>query len=122
MKSRISKYHGISDVHFPINGNMVHYHIKSNKIKKTDLARDLDILPGTLNKYFKKDSLQFGVLWRLSKTLNHNFLAQMSEFLQIPFETQAEKKLKAELDQKNELIKKMEIQLEILKEMNGRRQ
>src|SRR5262245_52824354 len=100
------KYQSIREEHYPINGNMVHYYIQSNKCSKVQLAKDLGIAPNTLSQYFKQDSLQFGVLWRLSKALNHNFPAQMSEYLQIPFETQTEKQLKAQLAERDELIKK----------------
>ncbi|MBF4471079.1 transcriptional regulator [Flavobacterium sp. HJJ] len=113
MTSNKPKYQAINEEHYPINGNMIKYHLSSNKLNKTQVAKDMNILPTTLYKYFKQDSLQLGILWKLSKAVNHNFLAQMSEYLQIPFETQAEKKLKAQLAEKNELINKMEVLLAI---------
>lgn len=120
MKINQCKHQSIADEHFPINGNMVKYYLSSNKINGIQVAKDLNIRSSTLYHYYKQNSLQLGILWRLSKVLNHNFLAQMSEYLQIPFETQTEKKLKAELEEKNELIKKMEIQMELCEKMMAR--
>ena len=117
MQTSKPKYLYISDEHYPLNGNLIKYYLTSNNLNKTQLAKNLGILPTTLYQYFKQDSLQFGVLWRLSKALNHNFPAQMSEFLQIPFETQNEKKLKATLAEKYSLIREMEIELKILREL-----
>ncbi|MES2575931.1 MAG: transcriptional regulator [Bacteroidota bacterium] len=114
------KHQSITDEHYPRNGNMIKYYLSSNKISGAQIAKDLNILPTTLYHYYKQDSLQLGILWRLSKVMNHNFLAQMSEYLQIPFETQVEKKLKAELAERNELIRKMEIQMEIYEKMVSR--
>ncbi|MGM8363194.1 hypothetical protein ACSV4D_14875, partial [Flavobacterium sp. ARAG 55.4] len=73
--------------------------------------------PKGLRDYFKKDSLQFAVLWKLSLVLKHNFLAQLGEYLPYRFETLQEKALKTELADKNDYIQKLEIQLETLKEM-----
>ncbi|MGM8362264.1 hypothetical protein ACSV4D_10150, partial [Flavobacterium sp. ARAG 55.4] len=73
--------------------------------------------PKGLRDYFKKDSLQFAVLWKLSLVLKHNFLAQLGEYLPYRFETLQEKALKKELDEKNAYIQKLEIQLETLREM-----
>src|SRR6478609_2729274 len=105
------------DKGYPRVGNLVHYHILEQKIKKADISRALDIIPTSLNDYFKKDTLQFAILWKLSHAMKHNFLAQLGEFLPYHFETESETALKKELAEKNERIKKMEIQLEAFREM-----
>ena len=102
---------------YPLIGNFIHYHIVQNKIKKVDVAHGLYILPTSLNDYFKKDSLQFAVLWKLSLLLKHNFIAQLGEYLPYRFETIREKALKEQLAEKDALIQKMEIQLESFREI-----
>lgn len=55
-------------------------------------------------------------LWKLSLVLKHNFVAQLGEYLPYRFETIREKALKQELVEKNAIIQKMEIQLEVFRE------
>ncbi|MBA0883168.1 hypothetical protein [Flavobacterium undicola] len=77
----------------------------------------MGIAPKGLRAYFKKDTLQFAVLWKLSLVLKHIFLAQLGEYLLYRFETIQEKALKKELAKKNDYIQKLEIQLETLREI-----
>lgn len=103
---------------YPLVGNFIHYHISQQTKTKTEIAQALGILPKGLGEYFKRDTLQFAVLWKLSLVLKHNFIAQLGEYLPYRFETIREKALKEELAQKVALIHKMEIQLETFREMN----
>ena len=118
MISNSNKYRKNLGEQYPAIGNFIHYHIIQNKIKKADVSQSLGILPTGLNGYFKRNSLQFAILWKLSMIMKHNFIAQLGEYLPYRFETKLEKSLKEELAQKNALIQKMEIQLETLREMN----
>ena len=117
MISNSSKYKKGLEEHYPATGNFIHYHIIQNKIKKADVANALGILPTGLNKYFKRDSLQFAILWKLSMVMKHNFIAQLGEYLPYRFETIREKALKEELAQKEAIIQKMEIQMETMREL-----
>ncbi|REG94169.1 transcriptional regulator [Flavobacterium aquicola] len=117
MKSNAREYKKDLGNRYPLIGNFIHYHIYHNKIKKADVSRALHILPSGLNEYFKKDSLQFAILWKLSMALEHNFIAQLGEYLPYRFETIKEKELKKELAEKEAIIHKMEIQMETMKEM-----
>jgi hypothetical protein len=49
--------------------------------------------------------------------MKHNFIAQLGEYLPYRFESLREKALQQELAQKVALIEKMEIQLEVYREM-----
>ncbi|PKB17562.1 hypothetical protein [Flavobacterium sp. 5] len=118
MTSSSNKYKKNLGDNYPSIGNFIHYHIIQHKIKKGDLARTLQILPTGLNDYYKRDSLQFAILWKLSHAMKHNFIAQLGEYLPYRFESIREKALKEELAQKDALILKMEIQLEAFREMN----
>jgi len=105
------KYLEKSDDGHPALGNFVHWYILELKLKKKAIADELNIIPTTLNQYFKKQSLQFGVLWRLSKAMEFNLVMALGEYLNIPFETKTEKELRAELAEKEERIKALEMEL-----------
>ena len=100
-------------------GNLIAWIIQENKIKKKDVSNALQILPTTLNQYFKQPSVQTAILWRLSLATNYNFLMYLGEKLNIAYETKTEADLKQEIATKNEQIKKMEIELELFKKLNG---
>mgnify|MGYP003604943262 CR=1 FL=1 len=118
MDSNNRKYKKDLGERYPLVGNFIHYQLIHNKIKKVDVSRSLGILPTGLNDYFKRDSLQFAILWKLSMVLKHNFIAELGEYLPYRFETIKEKALKKELAEKEAIIQKMEIQLEAFREMN----
>jgi hypothetical protein len=99
-------------------GNLIAWIIQENKIKKKNVSDALQILPTTLNQYFKQPSVQTAILWRLSLATNYNFLMYLGEKLNIPYETKTEASLKPEIATKNEQIKKMEIELNLLKKLN----
>lgn len=117
MISSSNKYKVGKGEQYPLIGNFIHYHIVHNKIKKADVSRALGILPTGLNDYFKKESLQFAILWKLSLVLKHNFIAQLGEYLPYRFESIREKALLEQLAEKEAIIQKMEIQLETMREM-----
>ncbi len=94
-------------------GNYIQWHIEQNKIKKRSVSEALGILPTTLNQYFKQPSFQFNILWRISQAVKHNFLMELGEQMDIPYETKAEKALKAQLQEKEEHIKELESQLRV---------
>jgi hypothetical protein len=117
MINTIKKYKAGKGDRYPLVGNFIHYHILQNNIKKADLARSLAINPTGLNDYFKNDSLQFAILWKLSQAMQHNFIAQLGEYLPYRFETKQEKALQKQLEEKEAVIAKLEIQLETFREM-----
>ena len=96
-------------------GNYIQWHIEQNKIKKLSVSRYLDITPNSLNQYFKQTSFQFIILWRISQAVKHNFLMELGEQMDIPYETKAEKALKTQLQEKEEHIKGLEYQLIVYK-------
>ncbi|MFY0483448.1 transcriptional regulator [Flavobacterium sp. PLA-1-15] len=100
-------------------GNFVHWFIKLGHHKKKDVAGHLKVVPTTLNSYFKQQSLQFAIVWRISQAINYNLVMDLGQRLKIPFETEIEKELRKQLAEKEEIIKRMEIQLEVLRERRG---
>ena len=105
------------DQQYPEIGNFIHYHILQQTKTKREIAKAMGIPPKGLRAYFKRDTLQFTILWKLSIVLKHNFLAQLGEYLPYRFETLQEKAFKKELAAKIDYIQKLETQLETLREM-----
>ena len=99
-------------------GNLVAWIIQENHSKKKDVSQALSIASNTLNKYFKHSSLQAAILWRLSKALDYNFFMFIGQKLKIEFETDTEKELKKQLAEKEELVTKMKIELDLLKKIH----
>lgn len=99
-------------------GNYIQWHIEQNKIKKSSVAKYLDITPNSLNQYFKQTSFQFSILWRISLAVKHNFLMELGEQLGVAYETKAEKTLKATLVEKEEQIKLLENELKVYKQIH----
>ncbi|WP_293890109.1 transcriptional regulator [Flavobacterium sp.] len=100
----------------PKLGNFIQFYIEENKIKKKSVSDALDVLPTTLNQYFKQPSFQFAILWRISHAVKHNFLMELGEkWLKIPYETEKETALLEQLAQKNDEIKTLTTQLGVYK-------
>ncbi len=117
---REQKYLEKGENDHPALGNFVHWYILELHLKKKDISEALNILPTTLNQYFKNRSMQFGILWRLSQAMKFNMVMAIGEHLDIPFETKVEKALRAELAEKEERIKTMEIELGVYGRIVGK--
>lgn len=102
----------------PPLGNFINWHLHENKIKKKKVSDFLNVLPTTLNGYFKQSSFQFIILWRISQAVQHNFLMQLGEILAIPYETKAEKQLKTQLIEHQKQIDSLQTQLEVFKKIH----
>ena len=121
MRERTKKYLSKEENDYPDMGRFVHYYIlQSGKLKK-DVANHLQVIPTSLHGYFKQRSLQIGIVWRISRFINYNMLMDLGQRLKIPFETEVEKELRLQLAEKDELIQKMEIQLEVFREITARK-
>ena len=99
-------------------GNLLAWIIQEKHLKKKTVSQYLNVLPTTLNQYFKQPSVQVAILWRLSKALNYNLLIDIGERLKIPFETKAEKQLREELTAKNIELEHLKIELNLLKKIH----
>ena len=112
------KFQQIRENDAPPLGNFINWHFQQNKIKKKDIAAFLQIRPTTLTQYFKQPSLQFAILWRISRAVQHNFIMELGERLAIPYETKAEKELKAQLAEKEKQIETLQTQLNLFKQIH----
>lgn len=99
-------------------GNLVHWEIKQQNLKKKDVAEQLGIIPTTLNQYFKQSSLQTKILWRLSRAVNFNFLMYLGQKLDVDFETEKEKALQEQLKGKEAEILSLKTQISVYRQIN----
>lgn len=99
-------------------GNLIAWIIQEKHLKKATIAKQLDIAPTTLNQYFKQSSVQVGILWRLSQAMEYNFLADLADRLSISFETKKEATLQKSLSEKEEELKILKIELNLLKKIH----
>jgi hypothetical protein len=102
----------------PLLGNFVKWHFEQHKTKKKKVSEFLNVLPTTLNGYFKQSSFQFIILWRISQAVEHNFVMELGERLAIPYETKAEKMLKDQLAHSEKQIELLQTQLEVFKKIH----
>jgi transcriptional regulator with XRE-family HTH domain len=103
----------------PALGNFVRYYLHQNKVEMKTVSDGLGVHYNTVNKYLKNTSFQFTILWRISQIVDYNFLMDLGQWLGIPFETQAEKALKEQIEtlqkENHDLKKENELMREILK-------
>jgi len=99
-------------------GNLIAWVIQEKHLKKVNIAQQLNINPATLNQYFKQSSIQVGILWRLSQIMEYNFLADLADRLPIPFETKKEIILNNMLSEKEEELKSLKTELNLLKKIH----
>lgn len=99
-------------------GNLVHWEIKQQNLKKKDVGSELGIGATTLSQYFKQPSLQTVILWRLSRAINFNFLMYLGQKLDVDFQTEKEKELQEKLRQKEEEILSLKTQLGVYKQIH----
>lgn len=99
-------------------GNLIAWVIQEKHLKKATIAQQLSIAPTTLNQYFKQSSVQVGILWRLGQAMEYNFLADLGDRIQIDFETQKEAALHKLLSEKEEELKILKIELNLLKKIH----
>ena len=102
----------------PALGNFINWHFQENKTKKKNVSVFLQVSSTTLTRYFKQSSFQFAILWRISQAVNHNFLMELGERLGIPYETKAEKELKAQLAENKKQIESLQTQLNLFKQIH----
>nr|WP_315131480.1 hypothetical protein [uncultured Flavobacterium sp.] len=98
-------------------GNLIAWIIQEKHLKKKDVGNYLNIVPTTLNQYFKQSSVQVVILWRLSQALEYNLLADVGQRLNIPFETKAEKQLLEQLAVKEAEVQQLQMENAMLKSL-----
>ncbi len=102
----------LADITLPHIGSYITSLMGKTHMTQSEVARKLGVKSSVVSQYREQVSVQFGILWTLSKAFNHNILAEMGEKLNVPYETQTEKALKKEL-------KTLKQELDILRRIVG---
>ncbi len=98
-------------------GQLLLNYFEKHRTRKAALARLLQVKPTAILRYQKRDSLQISILINISHALKHNFLMQLGEELEIPYETKAEKELKQQLQNLHQENRDLKRENELLKEI-----
>lgn len=114
-KYKIQKTHA-----YPHVGNLLKDYFLKEKTNRSAIARDMDIAANVMGRYLKQESLQLGIIWKLSLTVNHNFLAQLAEQLPVDYVSGKEGQLQKLLMEKEAQIKTLEAELAVYKRIVGK--
>ncbi len=97
----------------PHLGSMIRKVMEQKGLSKSYVAREMNITHNTLWAYFKKNSIQFGILWKLCIVLDYDFLSEIQRYYpkELPLLPNAklqelESKV-AELEQANAIYKEL---------------
>lgn len=109
-KSR--KYLDKMEYPHPHLGNLVAKVLKKQRISQAEVARRMDISPSTLGSYLRQQSIQFGILWKISIALKYDFLSELKAYYPpyMPVEKENE-----QLEKIQELEKEIEVYQSALK-------
>jgi hypothetical protein len=119
MINRNKKYKETSTIPYPSVGQLLGQFAQQNHVNKSALGRTIGVSPKVVSDYFKRSSLQMGIVWNLSIALNHNFVAQIAEQMPIDFETKKEVALKEKNLSLQQQIEKLEIELAVYKSITN---
>jgi predicted transcriptional regulator len=120
MIDRRKKYKIQKTNSYPHVGSLLKAYFLKEKTNRADIARELDITNSVMSQYLKKESLQLGIVWKLSLAANHNFLAQLAEQLPVGYVSGKEQQLQKLLAEKEEVLKTLEAELAVYKRIVGK--
>jgi transcriptional regulator with XRE-family HTH domain len=105
---------------YPHNGNMLRTYFKAHSVNRAELARRMSVAGSTVMQYFDSQSLQLGILWKISLALKHNFVAELGEKLPVDYTTQRETELKQQIEDLQGELEKTKFELSIYKNIVGK--
>jgi hypothetical protein len=114
MTDNRKKYQHQAAVAYPHVGKLVESYLDKHMSNRTYVGRQLGVAPTTVSRYFENESLQLGILWKLSLVTNHNFVAELGAKLPIDYTTPKEEELLADLNNKQNEIEDLKKQIERL--------
>jgi len=114
------KYKLQMSIAYPHIGNMLATYINKHFNNISALARQLGVADTTLRKYFENESVQFGILWKLSLVTNHNFIAELGGQLPIEQTSPREEALHLQIKNLQKEIDHLKIELSVYKTIVGK--
>jgi plasmid maintenance system antidote protein VapI len=115
MAAMTKKYQTQGAVPYPHIGQFLRQYFAKNGINRAAVARQLGVAETSTTRYLVQESLQFGILWKISVAINHNLLADLASRLPIAFTTPREKALETELKAVQEELNALKLENKIYK-------
>lgn len=106
------KYQLQAAVAYPHVGKLVESYLNKHMSNRTYVGRLLNVAPTTVARYFENESLQLGILWKLSLVTNHNFVAELGAKLPIDYITPKEQELQEQIKALQEQICTLQKEIE----------
>ena len=120
MKIRTKKYKLQGENAHPHIGRMLREFFTKEHISPAALARKLDIAESGMNQYYKRQSVQIGILWKIGLLTDYNFFAMLGEKSGIAYTTAKEAELARQLAEKEALLRDALLKIEVYKEIAGK--
>jgi hypothetical protein len=104
----------------PHIGDMLKKFTKEKRTYKAAWARHQKVYYSTVQRYFKKSSMQISTLFTISQVLKYNFLRQVADALPPEFPPHADNPLQAEVDALKKENAELKKEIEVLRSVIGR--
>lgn len=117
MKATAKKYQTQGSVSYPHIGRFLTQYFAKYGVTRAAVARELGVADTTTTRYMAQESLQFGILWKISLAINRNLLADLASRLPIAFATPREIALETELKAVQEELNALKLENKIYKDL-----
>ncbi|AWI25893.1 hypothetical protein [Flavobacterium pallidum] len=117
MINRTKKYKAQEADAYPPIGMILKEYMQERRISAAAMGKKLGVTSSSFRAYFDRESLQMGIIWKISLALKHNFMAELGEQLPVRFITENEKKLLQQIEQKDLLIEKLENEIAVYRKV-----
>jgi hypothetical protein len=114
MASNGRKYQIQGELAYPHAGQIIEKYLSEHEPNRSRFARKMGVMPTTIIQYFTSDSLQMGILWKLSLITKHNFLLEIGSKLPIDYPTPGVLNLQQQLEAKQQEIETLKIEMAAL--------
>ena len=115
MADNRKKYQLQATVAYPHVGKLVENYLNTHMSNRTQVGRLMNVLPTTVARYFESESLQLGILWKLSLITNHNFILEIGSQLPIDYPTPGVIQVQKQLSVKEQTLAEKEQEIAELK-------
>jgi hypothetical protein len=120
MPDRSKKYQKSSSVPMPHAGKLLRGYMTSNHIKGVDICESLGVADNAVSDYCRRESLQLGILWKISVALEHNFFTAFADALPFGPDSAKTVALQQEIALKDRQIEDLQKELGIYKKLINR--
>lgn len=101
-------------------GKRLANYLSDNHYTKAALARKLNVSHSTVAQYTESAALSTGILWNISQVLNYNFLAELGEEVDIPYNYKKETDLQNQITLLQSELEKCKAELAIYQKIVGK--